>query len=483
MSIQNGQTLPHLLDFGKVMKHTFAQQLLKQGIAASQAGQSQDARRLLRQVVGLDPDNESAWLWLSGAVDSLSERQHCLEQVLRLNPDNPHARAGLTWIEQHLIQTSAPAQTSSTPVITESHPGRDTGIGDVCPFCNGPVFTYATRCPHCQQSLVVICPACDTQLDIEDTVCRICGHRLGDYRTGARYYAALGDAYLANQKTNPAIAAWKQVLELDANYADAYLRLGEAQMMAGDWEGARASLEQAISRAANPANAHVALGRIYERQHQWDQAQKAYERAVEVDERSANARFALGRLLMEGKALQAAFPHIRRATELTPGHAGAWFLLGQLFEMAQERRRAIQAYKRASGLAQGASPDISEWHKRASERLEALRPSLPASMALEWPETVRQTAGMVIIPTLAALVNAGLRPWQIAPLDFLGILIAALGAYFWVSASTSPRNPGMRAMLGNDGLSAPALRTSVGLLGGLFWTTGLLYVLLAPVLI
>jgi len=465
------------------MKHTFAQQLLKQGIAASRAGRFQDARRLLRQAIGLDPENESAWLWLSGAVDNLNERQHCLKQVLRLNPDNAHARAGLAWIEQQITQASPPAQASSTHVVTESQPDRDTGSGAVCPFCISPVSTYSTLCHHCHQRLVVTCPACDTQVDIEDAVCKICGHLLGDYRTGARYYAALGDAYLANQKTDLAIATWQQVLDMDANYADAYLRLGEAQTIAGDWEGAHASFEQAISQAANPAAAHLALGRIYERRHQWDQAQNAYEQAVVIDERSADARFALGRLLMEGKALQAAFPHIRRATELDPGHAGAWFLLGQLFEVAQERRRAIQAYERASGLAQGASPDVSEWHKRASERLEALRPGLPPSVALEWPETVRQTASMGIVPALAALVNAGLRPWQIAPLDFLGVLVAALGAYFWVSASTSPRNPGMRAMLGHDGLSAPALRTSVGLLGGLFWTTGLLYVLLAPALI
>jgi hypothetical protein len=228
---------------------------------------------------------------------------------------------------------------------------------------------------------------------------------------------------------------------------------------------------------------HLSLGRIYEKRHQWDEAQNAYEQAVVVDERSADARFALGRLLMEGKALQAAFPHIRRATELAPEHTGAWFLLGQLYEVAQESRRAIQAYERASAVTAGASPDDSEWHQRALERLELLRPSLPSSVALEWPETVRQTAGMVLIPVLAALVNAGLRPWQIAPLDYVGVLVATLGAYFWISASTSPRNPGMRAMLGQDGLSQPMLRTSMGVLGGLFWTTGLLYVLLAPVLV
>jgi hypothetical protein len=42
-----------------------------------------------------DPDNERAWLWLSGVVDPLDERCYCLEQVLRINPANATARRGL----------------------------------------------------------------------------------------------------------------------------------------------------------------------------------------------------------------------------------------------------------------------------------------------------------------------------------------------------------------------------------------------------
>jgi hypothetical protein len=167
---------------------------------------------------------------------------------------------------------------------------------------------------------------------------------------------------------------------------------------------------------------------------------------------------------------------------LDPTNAGAWYLLGQLYEMAQESRKAIRAYERAVGLTDGRTTGHQEWYARAAARLEALRPSLPPSVALNWPETVRQTAGMVLVPALAALVNGGLRPWQIAPAEVLGIFVAALGAYFWVSASALPRNPGMRGMLGEAGLSQPFLRTSVGVLGGLFWSTGLLYILLSPTL-
>lgn len=44
------------------------EQLLKRGIAAAKVGSSDEARELLSQTLGLDPENEKAWLWLSSVV-------------------------------------------------------------------------------------------------------------------------------------------------------------------------------------------------------------------------------------------------------------------------------------------------------------------------------------------------------------------------------------------------------------------------------
>ena len=55
--------------------------LMKQGIAALKAGRKVEARTLLVQVLRQDRRNETAWLWLSGAVDTDAERYACLEEV------------------------------------------------------------------------------------------------------------------------------------------------------------------------------------------------------------------------------------------------------------------------------------------------------------------------------------------------------------------------------------------------------------------
>ncbi len=68
---------------------------LRQGIAAAKAGQREHARELLMRVVEQDDENVTAWLWLSGVVDSPDDREVCLENALSLDPDNAAAKRGL----------------------------------------------------------------------------------------------------------------------------------------------------------------------------------------------------------------------------------------------------------------------------------------------------------------------------------------------------------------------------------------------------
>lgn len=68
---------------------------LKWGIAAYKQGRKQAASQYIKEAIQLDPQNEKAWLWLSGVVDSDEQRRDCLRRVLAINPDNRTARLGL----------------------------------------------------------------------------------------------------------------------------------------------------------------------------------------------------------------------------------------------------------------------------------------------------------------------------------------------------------------------------------------------------
>ncbi|MEE8392416.1 MAG: hypothetical protein V3S14_16680 [Anaerolineae bacterium] len=88
--------------------------LLHQGIAAAKAGQREHARDLLMQVVEQDEENALAWLWLSGVVDSLDDREVCLENVLSIEPDNALARNGLELLSRQKVDQLMREGTAAT---------------------------------------------------------------------------------------------------------------------------------------------------------------------------------------------------------------------------------------------------------------------------------------------------------------------------------------------------------------------------------
>ncbi len=81
-------------------KSPTVQERLREGIAAAKAGEHEHARDLLVRVVEEDEENLAAWLWLSGVVDNLDDREVCLENALELDPGNDAARKGLAWVRR-----------------------------------------------------------------------------------------------------------------------------------------------------------------------------------------------------------------------------------------------------------------------------------------------------------------------------------------------------------------------------------------------
>lgn len=64
---------------------------LEEGISAVRAGDNTKARKLLAEAIKAEPNNERAWMWMFNAVTTDKERKYCLDQVLRINPNNQKA--------------------------------------------------------------------------------------------------------------------------------------------------------------------------------------------------------------------------------------------------------------------------------------------------------------------------------------------------------------------------------------------------------
>jgi tetratricopeptide (TPR) repeat protein len=141
---------------------TDAASLLQAGITAAKAGQRERARELLMQVVELDEGQVSAWLWLSGVVDDLEDREVCLENVLTLDPDNAAARRGLDWVraqrqEQESIGALAtPAEQAPAAPVRPAGPlpgprrlWDDPPDPYLCPYCAAQTREADRQCSAC----------------------------------------------------------------------------------------------------------------------------------------------------------------------------------------------------------------------------------------------------------------------------------------------------------------------------------------------
>lgn len=77
------------------MSSVRATELLREAMAAARADDRSRTRELLRQVVRLDSENETAWQWLAGVAESNLEATTCLEKVVALNPGHDRAKSAL----------------------------------------------------------------------------------------------------------------------------------------------------------------------------------------------------------------------------------------------------------------------------------------------------------------------------------------------------------------------------------------------------
>lgn len=71
---------------------------IQEAVRLIQAGQTEEARILLADVVAADPQNESAWLWLATVTADRQQRLEYLERVLAINPDNATARQAVAQL-------------------------------------------------------------------------------------------------------------------------------------------------------------------------------------------------------------------------------------------------------------------------------------------------------------------------------------------------------------------------------------------------
>jgi tetratricopeptide (TPR) repeat protein len=160
-------------------------ELLRQGISAARSGQRERARDLLMRVVRQNQENVTAWLWLSGVVDSLEVQEICLENVLALDPTHDTARKGLAWVRQ---QQEATPPVPAEPILPFSSPQAREPVSPAAAILRED---FARRLPppppEPEPPPIPLpdelddeyqCPCCAAQSAPDDRNCPACGNGL-----------------------------------------------------------------------------------------------------------------------------------------------------------------------------------------------------------------------------------------------------------------------------------------------------------------
>jgi tetratricopeptide (TPR) repeat protein len=385
--------------------------LLKQGIAAFRAGRKGEARQKLMLVVELDEQNEQAWLWLSGVVESNADRRVCLENVLTINPDNTAAQKGLRLLDERA-----------------SYARRER-----CPHCKAELPATGNFCAACHQPVLIACPYCHDYVEIVTRKCHHCGFLLGDYHDHNNYYLELASAYLEHNNFPLSQWALEQVAQ-GVPDAEALLRMADLYRRLGQTERAIEFYSQASERDPKNLTPYLKLGEIYHQQDRREDMQAIYEAALRQSPENPTILHAWSDAIVDRReATTEAIQLLERVVKQQPDDIETHQQLARLYIRVDDAAAAAAHYRRVTALA---APN-SGLTQEAQRELALLHHGAPDG----WGEFIRHLLGLMLCPIFAALANAQLSPLKIDLLSW-GLLVLALGAsVLWISSADMPRNP------------------------------------------
>ncbi len=130
-----------------------------------------------------------------------------------------------------------------------------------------------------------------------------------------------------------------------------FLAEGEARLAAQDWDGAVAAFRQAVSAAPSSALAHNKLGVAYVHARRWDEAFEAFSRAIGIDPHNAQAHSNLGNVHRERGRLDDAVQCYTQAITADPEYWIAHQNLGVVYKQQGRIADAVREFKIAARLS------------------------------------------------------------------------------------------------------------------------------------
>ncbi|HEY0735129.1 MAG TPA: hypothetical protein VGD69_09510 [Herpetosiphonaceae bacterium] len=103
---------------------------LQAGIAATRAGDKEQARNYFIRALKHEPGNETAWLWLSHVMPTVEQALRCIDHLLTINPHNTQAQEARDVLNIRLLLEEAAVLRPQAATPPPSTPQRRYMLGE-----------------------------------------------------------------------------------------------------------------------------------------------------------------------------------------------------------------------------------------------------------------------------------------------------------------------------------------------------------------
>jgi protein O-GlcNAc transferase len=285
------------------------EQLLKQAIAAQRNGAFEDARRLYRQVLEIDPRSEAACSNLAIVTARHGDpagAEQLFRRALELRPDYPEGFNNLGLLLQQQ--------------------GR------------------AADAVAAHQRAIALRPGYPEA------------------------YFGLGNALKLQGRLDEALEVYDQAVKLKPNYVQARNNIGVILQHQGKLDGALAAYKAAVALRPDYVEAHFNLGVVLQEQDELDGAAAAYRKVIALSPEIPDAHSNLGTVLQKQGRLDEAITAFGDALACNPGYAEAHYNRGLVLQLQAKPEEALAAYVQAVKL----KPDYVEAINNAGIALQEL---------------------------------------------------------------------------------------------------------------